>query len=121
MGTVRYVVDQLREEGIKAGLIKLRVFRPLPTKAIIETAQNIPVLGVLDKAASFGAPGGPLYEELKTTFYDQEKKPIIKGIIHGLGGRDTSPTMIKGIYNDLLEVKKTGKATEQVAFVGVRE
>jgi pyruvate ferredoxin oxidoreductase alpha subunit len=121
MGTVRYVVDQLREEGIKAGLIKLRIFRPLPTKAIIEATQNIPVLGVLDKAASFGAPGGPLYEEIKTTFYDQEKKPIIKGIIHGLGGRDTSPTMIKGIYNDLLEVKKKGKATEQVAFVGVRE
>jgi pyruvate ferredoxin oxidoreductase alpha subunit len=121
MGTVRYVVDQLREEGIKAGLIKLRIFRPFPTNALIEAMRNIPVLGVLDKSASFGAPGGPIYEEIKTIFFDEEKRPIIKGFIHGLGGRDTSPLMIKGMYDELLEAMEKGRVTEQVTFIGVRE
>ena len=121
MGTVRYVVDKLRGEGVKAGLIKMRVFRPFPADALIRTVGDLPVLGVLDKAASFGAPGGPLYEEVKTVFYDEDEKPLIKDFIHGLGGRDTSPDRIRSMYEDLLKARKEGKVTEQVSFVGVRQ
>jgi pyruvate ferredoxin oxidoreductase alpha subunit len=120
MGTVRYVVDQLRDEGVKAGLIKMRVFRPFPTEDLVKTVGDLPVLGVLDKAASFGAPGGPLYEEVLSVFYDEEKKPLIADYIHGLGGRDTSPAMIKGIYENLMEIKKKGTVPERVSFVGAR-
>jgi pyruvate ferredoxin oxidoreductase alpha subunit len=121
MGTVRYVVDQLRGEGVKAGLIKMRVFRPFPADTLIKTVGDLPVLGVLDKAASFGAPGGPLYEEVKTVFYDEDEKPLIKDFIHGLGGRDTSPDRIRSMYEDLLKARKEGKITEKVSFVGVRQ
>jgi pyruvate ferredoxin oxidoreductase alpha subunit len=120
MGTVRHVVDQLRSEGVKAGLIKMRVFRPFPVEALIDTVGDLPVLGILDKAASFGAPGGPLYEEVKTVFYDEARKPIIKDFIHGLGGRDTSPDLMRGIYMDLLQARDEGKVKEKVSFVGVR-
>lgn len=120
MGTVRYVVDQLRSEGIKAGLIKMRVFRPFPVEALLETVGDLPVLGVLDKAASFGAPGGPLYEEIKTVFYDEPNRPLIKDFIHGLGGRDTSPSLIRKMYKDLMKAKVEDKISEKVSFVGVR-
>jgi pyruvate ferredoxin oxidoreductase alpha subunit len=120
MGTVRYVVDQLRDEGVKAGLIKMRVFRPFPTEDLVKTVGDLPVLGVLDKAVSFGAPGGPLYEEVLSVFYDEENKPLIADYIHGLGGRDTSPAMIKGIYENLMEIKKKGTVPERVSFVGAR-
>jgi len=121
MGTVRYAVDELRDEGIKAGLIKMRVFRPFPEEELVMVVGDLPVLGVLEKAASFGAPGGPLYEEVKTVFYDRERKPLIADFIHGLGGRDTSPKMIKGVYKSLLDAKEKGKVSEKVSFVGVRE
>lgn len=121
MGTVRYVVDQLREEGIKAGLIKMRIFRPFPVEELKKLVKNIPVLGILDKAASFGAPGGPLYEEIKTILYDEPEKPLVVDYIHGLGGRDTSPHMIRGIYDKLLEIRALGEVPEPVNYVGVRE
>lgn len=121
MGTVRYVVDELRSEGVKAGLIKMRVFRPFPAEELVKTVGDVPVLGVLDKAASFGAPGGPLYEEVKSVFYDEAEKPFIADFIHGLGGRDTSPSMIRGIYENLTEIREKGEVPEKVSFVGVRE
>ncbi len=120
MGTVRYVVDQLRSEGVKAGMIKMRLFRPFPAEELVETVGEVPVLGVLDKAASFGAPGGPLYEEVKSVFYDEDKKPFIADFIHGLGGRDTSPSMIRGVFESLMEIRGKGEVPQKVSYVGVR-
>ncbi len=121
MGTVREVVDELRAEGIKVGMVKMRLFRPFPVEALIKAIGKVPVLGVMEKAVSFGAPGGPLYEEIRTVFYDAEKKPLIADYIHGLGGRDTSPDMIRSIFKSLLKVKEKGEVDHQVNFVGVRE
>jgi pyruvate ferredoxin oxidoreductase alpha subunit len=121
MGTVRHTVDLLREEEVKAGMVKMRVFRPFPEEALKEAVGNVPVLGVMEKAASFGAPGGPLYEEIRTTYYDEPKRPLIADYIHGLGGRDTSIMMISGVFEDLLKIKEKGKVDQKVNFVGVRE
>ncbi|MDP6049242.1 MAG: pyruvate ferredoxin oxidoreductase [Candidatus Bathyarchaeota archaeon] len=118
MGTVRYVVDRLRDEGVKAGLIRMRVFRPFPTDAIIEALGDLPVVGVLDKSLSLGAPGGPLYEEMKAALYHLSEKPIITNYVHGLGGRDTNPQYIRGMFENLFEIKDTGKAPEAVNYVG---
>ena len=120
MGTVRYVVDQLRAEGVKAGLVTMRLFRPFPMKELIETVGKVPVLGVLDKSASFGAPGGPVYLDVKAAFYDEPQKPLIANYIHGLGGRDTSPSLIRGIFDSLLDIKRKGEVSERVSYVGVR-
>ena len=121
MGTVRYVVDELREEGVKAGLLKMRVFRPFPVEDLIEVVGDTPVVGVLDKAASFGAPGGPLYEEVKTAFYDEADRPLIADYIYGLGGRDASPKLIRGVFKSLEEIRSRGEVAEKVSYVGVRE
>jgi len=121
MGTVRYVIDELREEGVKAGLLKMRVFRPFPVEDLIEVVGDTPVVGVLDKAASFGAPGGPLYEEVKTAFYDEADRPLIADYIYGLGGRDASPKLIRGVFKSLEEIRSRGEVAEKVSYVGVRE
>jgi len=120
MGTVRHVVDGLREEGVKAGMIKMRVFRPFPTEKLIEVVEDVPVVGVLDKAASFGAPGGPLYEEVKTAFYDEADRPLIADYIYGLGGRDASPTLIREVFKGLEEIRSRGEVAEKVSYMGVR-
>jgi pyruvate ferredoxin oxidoreductase alpha subunit len=120
MGTVRHTVDLLREEGIKAGLIKMRVFRPFPSSEIIEQLKGISAVGVLDKSLSFGAPGGPLFEEVKTALYNQSERPHIANYIHGLGGRDTSPQHIRGVFENLLEIKEKGEVVTDMNFVGAR-
>jgi len=102
-------------------MISLRIYRPFPVETLLEYLADVPVVGVLDKAVSFGAPGGPLYEDVKTTFYDQEKKPLIANYVHGLGGRDASPKLLKGIYEDLLKIRKKGEVTTMVNYTGVRE
>jgi pyruvate ferredoxin oxidoreductase alpha subunit len=121
MGTVRYVVDQLRAEGVKAGMIKMRVFRPFPEEALMEALGDCPVLGVLDKAVSFGAPGSPLYSDVKTVFYGETDAPHIVDFVYGLGGRDANPMLLRGIYDAMLDVHRTGKMTDKVNYVGVRE
>jgi pyruvate ferredoxin oxidoreductase alpha subunit len=117
---VKYTVDQLRNQGVKAGLVTMRVFRPFPTNTIIEALKDFPVLGVLDKSLSLGAPGGPLYEEVKTALYHLPEKPIVTNFIHGLGGRDTNPRYIRGIFENLLEIRDKGEVAEAVNYVGAR-
>lgn len=120
MGTVRHVVDELREMGLKAGMIRMRVFRPFPEEALKKAVHDVKVLGILEKVISFGAPGSPLFEEITTAFHDDEEKPIFVNFIHGLGGRDTSTEMVKEVYDELQKVREKGKVEERIKFVGVR-
>ena len=121
MGTVRYVVDQLRSEGVKAGMIKMRVFRPFPEEALIKALGDCPILGVLDKAVSFGAPGGPLYSDVKTVLYGRGDGLTVVDYIYGLGGRDASPMLLRDIYDAMYQIHKTGTVSSKVNYVGVRE
>jgi pyruvate ferredoxin oxidoreductase alpha subunit len=119
-GTVRHMVDELRGEGVKAGMIKLRLFRPFPVDAIKEAVGKVPVLGVMEKCVSFGAPASPLMEELMTAYYHDAEKPLMANYVVGLGGRDVSPDMIREAYGSLEKIKKTGKVDKLSTFIGVR-
>ena len=120
MGTVRYVVDELRAEGVKAGMIKLRLFRPFPVADLKKAVGSVPVLGVMEKCISFGAPASPLMEEIMTTYYHDEEKPMMANYVVGLGGRDVSPTMVREMYGSLLKAKKAGKVSKTMSYIGVR-
>lgn len=120
MGTVRHVVNELRGEGVKAGMVRMRLFRPFPTEALIKAIGDLPVLGVMEKCISFGAPASPLMEEIMTAYYDEEKKPLIANYVHGLGGRDTSKKMVREVYDSLLKIKKDGKVKTRMSYIGVR-
>lgn len=99
-GTTRVVVDELRKQGKKVGLIKIKSFRPFPKEGIIKAAKNLKGIAVLDRNISIGNEGA-LYLELSSAFYNQKKKPIIKGFIAGLGGRDITPSHIKTAFKKI--------------------
>jgi pyruvate ferredoxin oxidoreductase alpha subunit len=120
VGTIRYVVDELRSEGVKAGMVKLRLFRPFPAEAIKKAIGKVPVMGVMEKCISFGAPASPLMEEIMTTYYHDKAKPMMANYVVGLGGKDVSPDMIREAYASLLKIKKTGKVEKSMSYIGVR-
>jgi pyruvate ferredoxin oxidoreductase alpha subunit len=120
VGTIRHVVNELREEGVKAGMIKLRLFRPFPAESIKKSVGNLPVLGVMEKCISFGAPASPLMEELMTAYYHDKQRPKMANYVVGLGGRDVSTNMIREAFDSLLKIKKTGKVERFMNFIGVR-
>ena len=121
MGTVKEVVDEFRFNGFKVGAMKIRIFRPFPEEVLVNALRNVPVIGVMEKAYSIGAPAAPLFNEICATLYSQDTKSLIADYIHGLGGRDTSPEMIRGVFKDLLSIKKVGRVVKRMNYVGVRE
>ena len=120
-GTVKTVVDELRENGIKAGLLRMRAFRPLPVKDIVSNLSGKKAVAVMDRACSFGGNGGPLFHEIRHAVYDLPDRPKLVNYIYGLGGRDTPPYMIDGIYKELQKIAETGEIEKTVQFIGLRE
>lgn len=114
-GTSKEVVDHLRDRGIKAGLVKLRVFRPFPNEQLAQALSNLKSIAVLDRAISFGSLGGPVYLEVRSAMYG--KNIPIYNYIYGLGGRDLIPSMVESAYNDLFE----GKTEKRMRYLGLRE
>ena len=119
-GTTKTVVDRLRKEGVKAGLLRLRTFRPLPLTDIVKTMENVKAVAVMDRSNSFGGHGGPIYHEIRHSLYDSPTHPQVVNYIYGLGGRDMPPAIILNIYKDLQEILKTKRVKRDVQFAGVR-
>ncbi len=115
-GTAEAAVDELRKEGMKAGLLKLRVFRPFPAEEITAALNHVKLLAVLDRSISFGGFGAPLFTEIRSAFFGKDKAPAIINYIYGLGGRDINVSNIKSVFKDL----ESGKF-ETVNYLGVRE
>ncbi|GAE89275.1 pyruvate ferredoxin oxidoreductase [Acetivibrio straminisolvens] len=121
-GTVKYVVDQYREKGIKVGLIKPRVFRPFPVDELAEALSKFKAVAVLDKADSFNAAGGPLFTEVTSALFTKGIfGPKVINYIFGLGGRDVKSNDIEVVYEKLLEIASTGKVDSVYNYLGVRE
>ncbi len=118
MGTAKAAVDELREQGIRVGLIKIRMFRPFPGEELARALAHVPVVGVLDRAESFSLNGGPLFMDMHVALYGQEHK--LYDFIYGLGGRDTNVSHLKGIFS-MLQKAKDGEALDRVNYIGVRE
>jgi len=120
-GTAKTVVNKLRAEGIKAGLLKIRAFRPFPYAELGEALKNVKHLAVLDKADSINAMSGPLYGEITTGLYKDGIHLPISNYIYGLGGRDVKPEDIEKVYNNLLLDLRNGKEDNSTYYLGVRE
>jgi len=120
-GTAKDAVDAAREEGIKAGLLKLRVFRPFPHQIIVDALRHVRAVGVLDRCISFGLEGGPLFNEIRAAAYGAEFSLPMASFIYGLGGRDINAGEIVEVFRSLVSVKDTGEVKEVTTFVGIRE
>ncbi len=120
-GTVKTVIDDLCAEGVKAGLLRIRTFRPFPAKQIAEALGKAKAVAIMDKSMSFGGNGGALFHETRHALYDAQTRPYMVNYIYGLGGRDTSPTQLRNIYEDLQKIAQTKRVDELVKYVGLRE
>ena len=120
-GTAKYVVDELRAKGIKAGLLKPRLFRPFPLDEIAVALKNCSAVCVMDRADSFGAAGGPLFSEFRSALYDSPKRPVMFNKIFGLGGRDLGLDDIRKVYKELVKAAETGKAPKLYEYITVRQ
>ena len=120
-GTTKFVVDNLREKGIKAGLLKIRVYRPFPGEEVAQALSHVKAVAVLDKSDSLNGIGGALFEDVTSSmFVNQVNVPTVN-YVYGIGGRDTKADDIEKVYEDLLEISKTGSADNPYRYFGVRK
>ncbi len=97
VSTCRQAVNRLRAQGEKAGLLKLKMFRPFPIDFFRQVLSGTQKVAVIDRNCSFGA-SGIFAQELRAALYNAESPPRIFGYIAGLGGRDVTPQTIEDIY-----------------------
>jgi pyruvate ferredoxin oxidoreductase alpha subunit len=118
---MKTIVDELRQEGIKAGLLRIRTFRPLPVEEIRRALENVKAVAVMDKSMSFGGNGGAVFHEVRHALYDAKTHPYVVNYIYGLGGRDNSSRELRRIYEDLQRILQTHRIEKPVQYLGLRE
>ena len=120
VGTAKFTADKLREQGIKAGVLKLRVFRPFPAEEISRALSKAKAVAVLDKADGLNAAGGPLFTDVTSALYVNGVKVPTVNYIYGIGGRDTKSDDIEKVYIDLQEIVKSGNVGNPYRYLGLR-
>ena len=120
-GTTKFVVDKLREQGVKAGLLKIRVFRPFPAEEISRALSHVKAVAVLDKSDSLNAAGGALFQDVTSGMYVNKCNVPVINYIYGIGGRDTKSDDIESVYKDLSEIATTGNIGNPYRYLGLRK
>lgn len=116
-GTAKAAIEELRQEGIKAGLIKIRMFRPFPAEELAAALKGVKAIAVLDRSESLSTQAGPVASEVKAALYDAGTAKPMQSYIYGLGGREIYIENIKDVYKNL----KNAKGSEAVKYLGVKE
>ncbi len=120
-GTTKFVVDNLRAKGIKAGLLKVRVYRPFPAQEIAKALSHLKSIAILDRADSLNAAGGALFQDVTSAMYVNNTHVPAINYVYGIGGRDTKAEDIESVYQDLLEIVKTNKIDHPYRYLGLRK
>jgi pyruvate ferredoxin oxidoreductase alpha subunit len=121
-GTAKVAVDQLRAQGKKVGLVKIRAFRPFPSEDLVDALKNVKAFAAMDKDDSYNGHCGPIYAETAASMY-AAGATAPKGIsyIYGLGGRDVKVESIEHVFGELEQIAKTGKTGDTYRYLDVRE
>jgi len=119
-GNARHVARELRANGVKAGVLKIRVFRPFPTNEIISALKGVKAIAVLDRADSYGAEGGPLFLEIRSALFDLETRPAVVNYIYGLGGADVRLELLHQVYSDLADLAAGTAQPSGLVYLGTR-
>ncbi len=117
-GTARVVVDRLRGEGKKVGLVKLRVLRPFPVEELTEALKGAEAVGVLDKNISFGYEG-TIFTNVNSALMARAMTPKTMNFIGGIGGRDITKENLIEAYDKLFGAA-AGQPLERVQYMNVR-
>jgi 2-oxoisovalerate ferredoxin oxidoreductase alpha subunit len=124
MGTMasdaKLAVDKMRDEGVKVGVARVRVYRPFPTEEIIKLSKQAQMIATIDRHVSFGMEGF-LASETKASLYNQKDRPLLTGFLAGLGGRDVTAGTIENIAKKALKDMNAGKVEKEVEWVDLKE
>ncbi len=119
-GTAKQAVDELREEGKKVGILKLRVFRPFPADEIAMALKNCKAVAILDRCESYNGNGGPLGAEVMAGLYRRKVYINATNYIYGLGGRDFTVEHAKEVFAAMETSVATGREIPQYQYIGLR-
>ena len=120
-GTTKDAVDSLREQGIKAGLIKIRLFRPFPADEIVKALSGVKAVALMDRTESYNDNCGPIGAEVTTALYRAKSDVLTVNYVYGLGGRDVKVSDMIGVYKELEKIEQDGKVENPYRYMGVRE
>ena len=121
-GTTKDAIDELRAKGIKAGLLKVRVFRPFPGAEMAEALKNCKAIAIMDRCESYSENGGPLAAELSAALFKAKSTAEVLKIVYGLNGRDFTVEDAKKLYEDLADIAAHGNhETEEYRYIGLRD
>lgn len=120
-GTAKDAIDCLREDGVKAGLVKIRSFRPFPAEEIAKALKPCKAVAVMDRSEAFSTNGGPVGAETMQAMYVHGCTAKAINILYGIGGRDVTVDDMTGVYETLMEIAKTGKTGPTYRYMGLRD
>ena len=119
-GTAKVAIDEMREKGVKVGLLKPRVFRPFPKEEIADALKGMKAIAIMDRSDAMTGHEGPLCLEVKAALYDKGLAKTVINYIYGLGGREIRLDEIETVCGELADAAR-GTQKEKVSYLGVRE
>lgn len=120
-GAVRAAIDKARENGVRAGMLRVRLLRPFPKSSVGSLLQSVPVVGIMDQAIGFGSVANPLAADVMNTLWDEGARPALKGFVYGLGGRVLSLSMANQALDELTAILSDGDVSPGPTYLGLRE
>ena len=120
-GTTKDAIDKLRAAGVKAGLLKIRLYRPFPAEEIAEALKHVKAIAIMDRAEGYSNHGGHLGADVMAALFRAHSQALAVNYIYSLGGRDVRVEDMEGIFNTLKQIVETGDAGETYRYLGIRE
>lgn len=117
-GLVRSVVWQLRDQGVRAGMLRIRYLRPMPSALIAEALRGAKAVGVLEKDVSFGAEG-TVFTNVNSALQQAAVGVPTYDFVGGLGGDDISEAQVRGMYAMLAQAAEGADDLPRVSFLGI--
>ena len=119
-GTGKDTVDLLRDKGIKAGLLKIRMFRPFPGEEIAEALKNAKVVACMDRTESYNSQDGPIGNDVKAALFNAGMTPKVLNYVYGLAGRDVTVESLGEVFEAMQEVDKSGNVGDTYRYLSLR-
>lgn len=120
-GTAKDAIDILRKRGIRAGLLKVRVFRPFPGDEMAKALEGCKAIAIMDRCEGYSGQGGPLGAELTAALYKNKGRAEVINIVYGLSGRDVRVEDFEKVFADLADIAVNGAGDKQYRYLGLRE
>jgi pyruvate ferredoxin oxidoreductase alpha subunit len=119
-GMVRAAVDMARADGIKVGMLRIRLLRPFPAADIRQALSGIGAIGVLDRAIAFGSSGNALLQDLATVTRTMPDRPLLMDFVYGLGGRTTPRKLFREAIDEVVRMNEQRVEPENPAYLGLK-